>query len=68
MIDDDDSGRPAVRVGNAGPAFLLLSEPTRRFEDEPTLDFLIRACGPWGSIETSVRTWAGDSLDAYDDA
>ncbi|WP_326744904.1 hypothetical protein OG830_22810 [Streptomyces sp. NBC_00121] len=68
MVDDDDSGRPAVRAGNAGPAFLLLSEPTRRFEDEPTLDFLIRACGPWGSIETSVETWAGDGLDAYDDA
>ncbi|MEV8077406.1 DUF6228 family protein [Streptomyces pseudogriseolus] len=67
MIDDDASGGPVVRVGSPGPgpARLLLSEPTRPFEDEPTLDFLIRACGPWGSIETSVRTWDGDGLDTF---
>ncbi|MFC9951788.1 hypothetical protein [Streptomyces prasinus] len=40
MIDYDDSGRPAVQVGGLGPACLLLSEPTRPFEGEPTLDFL----------------------------
>ncbi|MFB7323864.1 DUF6228 family protein [Streptomyces sp. NPDC056190] len=65
MIDYDDSGRPAVQVGNPGPALLLLSEPTRPFEGEPTLDFLIRACGPWGSIEISVETWDGDGLDTF---
>ncbi len=65
MIDYDDSGRPMVHVGNSGPARLLLSEPTRRYEDEPTIDFLIRARGPWGSIETSVETWDGDGLDTF---
>jgi hypothetical protein len=65
VIDYDDSGRPAVQVGDPGPVRLLLSEPTRPFEDEPTLDFLIRACGPWGSVETSVETWDGDGLDTF---
>lgn len=65
MIDYDDSGRPAVQVGGPGPARLLLSEPTRPFEDEPTLDFLVRAYGPWGSVETSVETWYGDGLDTF---
>ncbi|RZB16409.1 hypothetical protein StrepF001_27395 [Streptomyces sp. F001] len=54
-----------VQVGDSGPACLLLSEPTRRYEDEPTLDFLIRARGPWGSVETSVVTWDGDGLDTF---
>ena len=61
MIDDDAVGGPVVRVS----ANLLFSEPARPFEDEPTLDFRIRADGPWGSIETSVRTWDGDSLSAF---
>lgn len=65
MIDYDDSGRPLVQVGGPGPARLLLSEPTRPFEDEPTLDFLVRACGPWGSVETSVETWDGDGFDTF---
>ncbi|MET8453057.1 DUF6228 family protein [Streptomyces sp. NPDC005209] len=39
MIDYDGSGSPAVRVGSPGQASLLLSGPTRPFEDEPTLDF-----------------------------
>ncbi|MCX4477938.1 DUF6228 family protein [Streptomyces cellulosae] len=65
MIDYDESGRPAVRVGHPGPALLLLSEPTRPFEDEPTLDFLIKALGPWGSVETSVETWNGDGFDTF---
>ncbi|WP_411760440.1 DUF6228 family protein [Streptomyces tunisiensis] len=65
MIDYDESGRPAVRVGHPGPALLLLSEPTRPFEDEPTLDFLIKALNPWGSVETSVETWNGDGFDTF---
>ncbi|WP_326804861.1 DUF6228 family protein [Streptomyces sp. NBC_01788] len=65
MIDYDHAGRPAVQVGNPGPALLLLSEPARPFEDGPTLDFLIKAHGPWGSIETSVATWGGDGLDTF---
>lgn len=52
-------------MGDSGPARLLLSEPTRPFEDEPTLDFLVRARGPWGSVETPVRTWDGDGLDTF---
>lgn len=54
-----------VLVGDSGPAPLLLSELTRRYEDESTLDFLIRARGPWGSVETSVETWDGDGLDIF---
>ncbi|WP_330454833.1 MULTISPECIES: DUF6228 family protein [unclassified Streptomyces] len=65
MIDYDESGRPVVLVGNSEPAPLLLSEPTRRYEDEPTLDFLVRARGPWGTVETSVETWGGDGLDVF---
>ncbi|MFJ3619153.1 DUF6228 family protein [Streptomyces iakyrus] len=30
-----------------------------------TLDFLIRACGPWGNVETSVQTWGGDGLATF---
>ncbi|WP_371271167.1 DUF6228 family protein [Streptomyces sp. yr375] len=44
---------------------MSLSGPTQPYEDEPTLDFLVRADGPWGSVETSVRTWNGDGLDAF---
>jgi hypothetical protein len=65
VIDYDDFGRPVVQVGGPGPAHLLLSQPTRPFEDEPTLDFLIRACGPWGNVETSVQTWDGDGLATF---
>ncbi|MFF4590889.1 DUF6228 family protein [Streptomyces sp. NPDC001388] len=65
MIDYDDSGLPVVQVGSPGPAHPLLSEPTRPFAGEPTLDFLLRACGPWGHVETSVQTWAGDGLAAF---
>ncbi|GAA3002045.1 hypothetical protein JCM13580A_18170 [Streptomyces drozdowiczii] len=65
MIDYDESGRPMVLVGNSEPASLLLSEPVRRYEDEPALDFLVRARGPWGSVETSVETWGGDGLDSF---
>ncbi|MFD7939022.1 DUF6228 family protein [Streptomyces sp. NPDC059755] len=55
-----------VQVGNhPGPARLLLSEPIRRYEGEPTLDFLVRARGLWGSVETSVETWDGDGLDTF---
>ncbi|MFC9174456.1 DUF6228 family protein [Streptomyces sp. NPDC057107] len=65
MIDYDDSGRPMVQVGDCGPARLLLSDPARRCEDEPTLDFLVRAHGPRGNVETSVETWHGDGLDTF---
>ncbi|SHI03968.1 DUF6228 family protein [Streptomyces sp. 3214.6] len=58
-----NDGCLVVRAGG-----LLFSEPARPFEDEPTLDFLVRACGPWGSIETSVRTWDGDRLDVFLDS
>ncbi|MFJ7968520.1 DUF6228 family protein [Streptomyces sp. NPDC096324] len=54
-----------VQVGDSGPARLLLSEPARRYEDEPTLDFLVRAHGPWGNVETSVETWDGDGLHTF---
>ncbi|MFJ8597020.1 DUF6228 family protein [Streptomyces sp. NPDC093598] len=30
-----------------------------------TLDFPIRACGPWGNVETSVQTWDGDGLGTF---
>ncbi|MFJ4816653.1 DUF6228 family protein [Streptomyces sp. NPDC088801] len=52
-------------MGDPGAARLLLSEPTRPFEHEPTLDFLLRACGPWGVVETPVQTWDGDGLDTF---
>lgn len=67
MIDYDESDSPKVRVGDPGPrtVHLLLSEPTRPYDDEPTLDFLVRARGQWVSIETSVRTWDGDGLDSF---
>ncbi|MER6464159.1 DUF6228 family protein [Streptomyces sp. NPDC001228] len=65
MIDYDDSGRPTIQVRDYGPAHLLLSEAARRYEDEPTLDFLVRAHGPWGNVETSVETWDGDGLDTF---
>ncbi|MFG2946508.1 DUF6228 family protein [Streptomyces adustus] len=54
-----------VQVGYSVPACLLLSEAARRYEDEPTPDFLVRAHGPWGNIETSVETWGGDGLDTF---
>ncbi|MGW1376986.1 DUF6228 family protein [Streptomyces sp. NPDC002446] len=47
------------------PVSLSFSEPARPFGDDPTLDFLVRARGPWGSIETVVRTWEGDGLDMF---
>jgi len=67
VIDYDDSGSPAVRVGDPGPrrVHLLFFEPTRPFGDDPTLDFLVKARGQWVSVETSVRTWDGDGLDNF---
>ncbi|MFG3100395.1 DUF6228 family protein [Streptomyces sp. NPDC048182] len=65
MIDYDDSGRLAVRVGAPTAPTLLLAEPHRPYPEDPTLDFLIRAAGPWGSVETSVETWDGDALDVF---
>lgn len=60
-------GSAAVRVGDSGPrpVHLLFSEPARPFGDDPTLDSLVRARGQWVSIETLVRTWDGDGLDAF---
>ncbi|MER6735566.1 hypothetical protein [Streptomyces puniciscabiei] len=55
MIHYDDSGHFTVRVEDSGPARLLLSEPTRRFEDEPTLDSLVKARELRRSVETSLR-------------
>ncbi|UWE10829.1 DUF6228 family protein [Actinacidiphila bryophytorum] len=67
MIDYDDSGSPTVRVGDPGlrSVHLLLSDPTQPYDDEQTLDFLVRARGRWVSIETSVQTWHGDGLDTF---
>ncbi|MFF7730072.1 DUF6228 family protein [Streptomyces sp. NPDC008001] len=67
MIDYDDSGSPAVRVGDPGscPVRLLFSEPTRPFGDDPMLDFLVKAQGQWVNVETLVRTWGGDGLDGF---
>ncbi|WP_406454893.1 DUF6228 family protein [Streptomyces sp. NBC_01622] len=58
---------PAVRVGDTGPrpVHLLFSEPARPFENDPTLDFVVKARGQWVSIETLVRTWDGDGLDTF---
>jgi hypothetical protein len=59
---------PVVRVGEPGsrPVHLLFSEPTRPFgDDDPTLDFLVKAHGQWVNIETLVRTWDGDGLHAF---
>ncbi|MFI5809336.1 DUF6228 family protein [Streptomyces sp. NPDC051561] len=63
MIED---GR-AVRVGDSGsrPVHLLFSELARPFGDDPTLDFVVKARGQGVSIETLVRTWDGDDLDAF---
>lgn len=67
VIEYEASDGPVVRVGHPGPRLvhLLFSEPTRPYGDDPTLDFLIRARGEWVSVETSVRTWNGDDLDAF---
>jgi hypothetical protein len=67
MIADDASERPVVRVGDPGgqAVHLLFCEPTRPYGDEPTLDFIVRARGRWVSVETLVRTWDGDGLDAF---
>ncbi|MFE3559177.1 DUF6228 family protein [Streptomyces sp. NPDC059193] len=61
MIEND-----SVRVGAPGPrpVHLFFSDPTRPFGD-PTLDFLVKALGPWVSIETPVRTRDGDGLDTF---
>lgn len=50
-----------VQVGEG----FLLSEPLRRYEDDPTLDFLVTAHGRWGSVATTVETWGGDGLDTF---
>jgi hypothetical protein len=67
VIADENSDGLVVRVGDPGvqAVHLLLSEPTQPYGDEPTLDFLVRARGRWVSIETLVRTWDGDGLDAF---
>lgn len=67
MIDEDASGGLVVRVEASGlrPVHILLSEATRPYGDDPTLDFLVKAHGSWVSIETSVRTWDGDGLAAF---
>ncbi|WP_338017432.1 DUF6228 family protein [Streptomyces adustus] len=54
-------------MGDPGPrpVHLLFSELTRPYDDEPTLDFLIKARGRWVSVETSVRTWDGDGLHSF---
>ncbi|WP_052851051.1 DUF6228 family protein [Streptomyces avicenniae] len=60
-------GGATIRVGDPGPrpVHLLFSEPTRPYGDDLTLDFLVRARGQSVSIETLVRTWDGDGLDAF---
>ncbi|UOX93031.1 DUF6228 family protein [Amycolatopsis sp. FBCC-B4732] len=63
MIEDG----PTVHVGDPGPrpVHLLLSEPARPFGKDPALDFLVKPRGPRVSVETRVRTWDGDGLDAF---
>ncbi|MEU8763667.1 DUF6228 family protein [Streptomyces sp. NPDC048659] len=63
MIED----RFVVRVGGPGAraASLLFSGVERPFGDDPVLDFLVTARGRWGGVETLVRTWDGDGLDAF---
>ncbi|WP_031012941.1 DUF6228 family protein [Streptomyces sp. NRRL F-5727] len=60
---------PLVRVGDGSgprPVHLHFSEPARPFGgDDPTIEFLVRAVGRWGSVETLVRTWDGDGLDTF---
>ncbi|GAA3487639.1 DUF6228 family protein [Streptomyces cremeus] len=67
MIADDASDGLLVQVGGPGSqaVHLLFSEPTRPYEEEPTLDFIVRARGRRVSIETSVRTWDGDGLELF---
>ncbi|MEU9706829.1 DUF6228 family protein [Streptomyces sp. NPDC047981] len=51
---------PSVRV--------RLCEPTRPFpeiENDPMLDFLVRARGAGVSVDVSVRTVEGDGLDRF---
>ncbi|WEH38267.1 DUF6228 family protein [Streptomyces sp. AM 2-1-1] len=61
-----EDGR-VVRVGDSGPrpVHLLFSEQARPFGDDPVLDFLVKARGRRVSVETQVRTWDGDGLDAF---
>ncbi|AKG44927.1 DUF6228 family protein [Streptomyces xiamenensis] len=44
---------------------MTFSEPIRPFPKEPAVDFLVTACGPGVSVETSVGTWGGDGLDDF---
>ncbi|MGM7440870.1 hypothetical protein [Streptomyces sp. HNS054] len=59
MTDHDDSGALVVRAGEG----LLLSEPLRPYEDDPTLDFLVTAHGRWGSAVRPTRH-TGPAADA----
>ncbi|MFD8144038.1 DUF6228 family protein [Streptomyces sp. NPDC059708] len=54
-------------MGEPGPGSvqLLFEETARPYADDPTLDFLVKARGRWVSVETLVRTWDGDGLDAF---
>ncbi len=59
-----------VDVGKDSPGAVRLRfcEPARPYpqlENDPTLDFLVRARGERLSVEVSVRTWAGDGLDVF---
>lgn len=69
MIESEPTG-VVVDVGDASPRAvrLRLCEPTRPFpeiENDPLLDFLVRARGEWVSVEVSVRTLEGDGLDSF---
>ncbi|MFE4416546.1 DUF6228 family protein [Streptomyces sp. NPDC056821] len=66
MIDDEAVGSPVVRVGFSGPrpVHLLFLAPTRP-DDDPLLDFLVRARGEWVRVKTLVRTYDGDGLDDF---
>lgn len=44
---------------------LSFSELARPYEDEPALDFVVRASNRRLRVETSVRTWDGDGLGAF---
>ncbi|MEU3774443.1 DUF6228 family protein [Streptomyces sp. NPDC032472] len=56
-----EGGAEAVRLCLGGR-----SRPWPEFPDDPTLDFTVRATAAGvGGVEVSVRTWAGDGLDAF---
>ncbi|MEW1640199.1 DUF6228 family protein [Streptomyces sp. NPDC093801] len=67
MTGDSTNEGPSIRVGETGSrtVHLHFSEPAKPYGDDPTLDFVVRAHGRSVSIETLVRTWSGDGLDAF---